>query len=191
MPIFGAAYAAPNKGTTILSWFRSLSTVISPTENSRIQVIFKAFEWFSSTFQGRFNFQDSPLNSRTFKHVRTLYIITCGRTLLWCTWHIPPSSVRIPFSLVCSHTTLWNIKGVKQFVERLFIYYDTNSQKFSLNGHFVKTSLRLTSQGSHRNSKSQFHHLSMIFHDQQYNYHNYLMHSLQPSLLASSSPRWA
>ena len=26
-------------------------------ENSRIQGLFKAFEWFSSTFQGRFNFQ--------------------------------------------------------------------------------------------------------------------------------------
>ena len=42
---------------TILYWFRSLSTVLSPTENSRIQGLFKAFEWFSSTFQGRFNFQ--------------------------------------------------------------------------------------------------------------------------------------
>ena len=44
LPIFGAAYAAPNKGTTILYWFRSLSTVLSPTENSRIQGHFKAFE---------------------------------------------------------------------------------------------------------------------------------------------------
>ena len=48
---------APNKGTTILYWFRSLSTVLIFTENSRIQGLFKAFEWFSSTFQGRFNFQ--------------------------------------------------------------------------------------------------------------------------------------
>ena len=58
VPIFGAAYAAPNKGTTILYWFRSLSTVLSPTQNSRIQGLFKAFEWFSSTFQGRFIFKD-------------------------------------------------------------------------------------------------------------------------------------
>ena len=57
VPIFGAAYAAPNKGTTILYWFQSLSTVPSPTENSRIQGLFKAFEWFSSTFEGKFNFQ--------------------------------------------------------------------------------------------------------------------------------------
>ena len=47
-----------------------LSTVLSPTENSRIQGLFKAFEWISSTFQGRFNFQGlfkSPLNSSTFQ----------------------------------------------------------------------------------------------------------------------------
>ena len=56
-PIFGAVYSAPNKGTTILYWFRSLSTVLSSTKNSRIQGLFKAFEWFSSRFQCRFNFQ--------------------------------------------------------------------------------------------------------------------------------------
>ena len=44
LPIFGAAYAAPNKGTTILYWFRSLLTVLSPTENSRIQGLFKTFK---------------------------------------------------------------------------------------------------------------------------------------------------
>ena len=32
VPLFGAAYAAPNKDTTILPYFRSLSTVLSPTE---------------------------------------------------------------------------------------------------------------------------------------------------------------
>ena len=57
MPLFAAAFVAPNKGTAILYWLKSLSTVLSPTENSRIQGLFKAFEWFSSTFQGRFNFQ--------------------------------------------------------------------------------------------------------------------------------------
>ena len=31
-------------------------------------------------------------------------------------------------------------------------------------------------------------HNSMIFHDQQCNFHDYLMHSLQPPLLAASSP---
>ena len=57
MPIFGAACAAPNKGIVILYWFRSLSTLLSPTENSRIQGLFKTFEWFSSTFQDQLNFQ--------------------------------------------------------------------------------------------------------------------------------------
>ena len=37
-------YAAPNIGTTILYWFRSLSTVLNPTENSRTQGLFMAFE---------------------------------------------------------------------------------------------------------------------------------------------------
>ena len=50
-------YAAPNKGTTILDWFRSLSTVLSPTENIRILKTFQGFWVISSTSQGRFNFQ--------------------------------------------------------------------------------------------------------------------------------------
>ena len=37
VPLFGAVFAAPNKGTTILYSFRSLSTVLSSTENKRIQ----------------------------------------------------------------------------------------------------------------------------------------------------------
>ena len=57
VPLFGVAFAAPNKGTTILYRFRSLSLVLSSTENRRIQGLFKAFERFSNTFQGRFNFQ--------------------------------------------------------------------------------------------------------------------------------------
>ena len=34
----------------------------------------------------------------------------------------------------------------------------------------------------------QFPYFSMIFHDQQCNFHDYLMHGLQPTLLAASSP---
>ena len=34
-------------------------------------------------------------------------------------------------------------------------------------------------------------HNSMIFHDQQCNFHDYLMHSFQPPLLAVSSPHLA
>ena len=57
VPLFGAAFATPNKGTKVLFWFRSLSTVLIATENRKIQGIFKAFAWFSSTFQGIFNFR--------------------------------------------------------------------------------------------------------------------------------------
>ena len=46
-------------------------------------------------------------------------------------------------------------------------------------------------QGSHRNLKTQFHDFSMIFHDQQCNFHDYLMHRLKPPLLAATSPSWA
>ena len=56
-PLFGAAYAAPNKGTTILYWFRSPKTVLKPPVNGKIQVVFKAFECFLSAFQVKFNFQ--------------------------------------------------------------------------------------------------------------------------------------
>ena len=44
VPLFDAAFPAPNKGTTVLNWFRSLSTVLSSTENTTIQGLFKAFE---------------------------------------------------------------------------------------------------------------------------------------------------
>ena len=45
--------------------------------------------------------------------------------------------------------------------------------------------------GFHRNSKTHFHDFSMIFYDQQCNFHDFLMHGLQPHLLAASSPRCA
>ena len=61
MPLFGAAYAAPNKGTTILFWFKSPKTVFNPTVNGKIQGLFKAFEWFSRTFQ------ESIVYSSTFQ----------------------------------------------------------------------------------------------------------------------------
>ena len=57
VPLFGAAYAAPNKGITILNLFRSPKTLLNPPLNGKIQGLFKAFECFSSTFQGKFNFQ--------------------------------------------------------------------------------------------------------------------------------------
>ena len=57
MPLFGAAYAAPNKGTTILYRFRYPTTLLNPPINGSIQGLFLAYACFSSTFQGKFYFQ--------------------------------------------------------------------------------------------------------------------------------------
>ena len=57
VPLFGAAYAAPNNGAKILYGFRSLKTVLIPPVNGKIQGLSKALRCFSSTFQGKFNFQ--------------------------------------------------------------------------------------------------------------------------------------
>ena len=46
VPLFGAAYAAPNKGTTILYGFRPQKTLLNPLANGKIQGLFKAFECF-------------------------------------------------------------------------------------------------------------------------------------------------
>ena len=61
VPLFGAAYAAPNKGTTILYSFRPPKTALDPLANGKIQGLLKAFECFSSTFQ------DSLVYSSTFQ----------------------------------------------------------------------------------------------------------------------------
>ena len=54
-----------------------LQKLINPPLNGKIQGIFKAFECFSSTFQGKFNFQGlikTVLYIQVrFKSVRTLY----------------------------------------------------------------------------------------------------------------------
>ena len=77
MPLFGAAFAAPNKGTTILYLFRSPKTLLNLTVNGKIQGLFKAFECFSSTFQGKFYFQGffkTVLYVVLFKPVRILLL---------------------------------------------------------------------------------------------------------------------
>ena len=53
VPLFGAAYAAPNKGTAIIYLFRSLKTVLNPPVNGKIKELFKAFNCVSSTFHGK------------------------------------------------------------------------------------------------------------------------------------------
>ena len=90
---FGAAYAAPNESTTLLYCYRSPKTVLNPPVNGKIHGLFKAFECFSSTFQGRFNLQSlfkTVLYIQVlFKPVQTLSIYksildpTLVRALTW------------------------------------------------------------------------------------------------------------
>ena len=79
VPLFGAAYAAPNKGTTILYGYRSPKALLDPPVNGKIHGLFKAFERFSHTFQGKFNFQGlfkTVLHIQVLlKPVQTLYRI--------------------------------------------------------------------------------------------------------------------
>ena len=73
VPVFGAAYAAPNKGKL---WFRSPKTVLNPSVNGKNQGLFKTFECLLSTFRGKFNFKvlfKTVLYIQVlFKPVRTL-----------------------------------------------------------------------------------------------------------------------
>ena len=79
MPIFGAAYAAPNKGTTILYLFRALSTVLSPIENSRIQYdymkdISRLLGDFPAVlFKADLIFKDFSRKPSKFKYFLSLY----------------------------------------------------------------------------------------------------------------------
>ena len=58
--------------------FRSPKTMLNPPVNGKNQELFKAFEWFSSSFQGKYNFQGlfrTVLYIQVlFKPVRTLQI---------------------------------------------------------------------------------------------------------------------
>ena len=75
VPLFGAAYAAANKGTTILYQFKSPTTVLNPPENGKIQGLFNAYECFQVLFKTNVIFKDFSRQSCIFKHfklVRTL-----------------------------------------------------------------------------------------------------------------------
>ena len=55
VPLLGTEYASPNKHNNFhWFWFPLRESL---TESSKYQVLFKVLEWFSSTFQGRLNFQ--------------------------------------------------------------------------------------------------------------------------------------
>ena len=69
MPLFGAAYAAPNKGPQVYTDY-GLQRMLNPPANDKIQGLFKAFECFLSTFKAIYfprTFQDSPVYSSTFQ----------------------------------------------------------------------------------------------------------------------------
>ena len=52
VPLFGAAYAAPNKDTTILYWFRSPN----PPVNGKIQGLFRPLSVFQVFFKANLIF---------------------------------------------------------------------------------------------------------------------------------------
>ena len=67
VPLFCAAYAAPHKAP---QFYTDLDLQNSPPVNGKNQGLFKTFECFSSTFQGKSIFQgrqDSPVYSSTFQ----------------------------------------------------------------------------------------------------------------------------
>ena len=72
VPLFGAAKAAPNKGTTILYCVRFQKSVLNPPVKGKIPGFFKAFEGFSSTFQGKFNFKDFSRQPCILKYFSSL-----------------------------------------------------------------------------------------------------------------------
>ena len=72
MPLFGAAYAAPNKSTTILYRFRSPKTLLNPPVNGKIQGLFKAFECFQVLSKANLVFKAFIRQSCIFKYFSSL-----------------------------------------------------------------------------------------------------------------------
>ena len=56
--LFGAAYAAPNKGTTILYRFRPPETVLNPLANGKIQELSRPLSVSEVLFRANFIFKD-------------------------------------------------------------------------------------------------------------------------------------
>ena len=72
VPFFGAAYAAPNKGTTVLYLFRSPKTVLTPPVNGKIQGLIKALRVFQVFFKANLISKTVLYIHVLFKPVRTL-----------------------------------------------------------------------------------------------------------------------
>ena len=72
MTLFGAAYAAPNTGTTILYWFRSLSTVLSPTEKVEFKDFSRLLSDFPVLFKADLILKDFSRKPSKFKYFSSL-----------------------------------------------------------------------------------------------------------------------
>ena len=72
VPLFGAAFAAPNKGTTSLYGSRSPKTALNPPVNGKIQGLFKAFECFPVLFKANLFFKDFSRQCCIFKYFSSL-----------------------------------------------------------------------------------------------------------------------
>ena len=71
-PLFGAVFAAPNKGTTILYRFRSLSTVLSPSECKKIEDFSRPLSDFPVLFKADLIFKDFSRKPSKFKYYSSL-----------------------------------------------------------------------------------------------------------------------
>ena len=72
VPLFGAAYAATNKGTIIIYQFRPPKTVLNPHANGKIQGLFKALSVFHVLFKANYIFKDFSRQSCIFKYFSSL-----------------------------------------------------------------------------------------------------------------------
>ena len=72
MPLFGGAFAAPNKGTTVLFRFKSLSTVYIPTENRSNQTFSRPLNDFPVPFKVYLIFKDFSRKPSKFNYFSSL-----------------------------------------------------------------------------------------------------------------------
>ena len=72
MPSFGAAHAAQNKGTANLYWFSYLSKELRPTQNCRIQGLFKLLSDFPVLFKADLIFKYLSRKPSIFKYFSSL-----------------------------------------------------------------------------------------------------------------------
>ena len=72
VPLFGAAYAAPNKGTTILYSFRPPKTALDPLANGKFKDFSSHLSVFQVLFKVNFIFKDFSRQSCIFKYFSSL-----------------------------------------------------------------------------------------------------------------------